>query len=388
MKLSRPTINFSTIDWDFSDRNINNPDYTDYNWNQGSLDLWIVPYNDLIKFMYMDSYAVQDLWSSKHRDDKITNVIHDWNEGKKLSPIVLFRDGYDKLTVVSGNHRFSVFVAWIAKGGCDVGITIPFLINSKENEWIKESFPSSEYIRICKKMNYLPNMDLFKYPYEVPIYREATDEELIDNPKLFFQDCGKIQDGVERTLSTSKDVIKYIVEKNGDNEYENCLDDLLKSFPEYKKWESAFNLSPDSELYAYQNERTSNYDKLDEEIRKHNFYLNDGQRVFRGAFGDIRQKKYSFSTPISTTLYSVVAYSEIIRNVSKDEDRIIFDLIANNSTTNVFYYGSNTGAHSNEKEVLFASGAKIQIIGDYEKIGEIDTHLGKRPLYYVTGIIT
>ena len=62
-------------------------------------------------------------------------------------------------------------------------------------------------------------------------------------------------------------------------------------FPEYKKWESAFDLSPDSELYIYQNERTSDYDKLDEEIRKYNFYLNDGQRVFRGAFGDIHQKE-------------------------------------------------------------------------------------------------
>ena len=237
-------------------------------------------------------------------------------------------------------------------------------------------------------MNYLPNIDLFKHSYDVPIYRDATDEELKKNPELILQHYGKIQCGVQRTLSTSKDVVKYIVEENGDNAYENCLDDLFMSFPEYKKWESAFDLSPDSELYIYQNERTSDYDKLDEEIRKYNFYLNDGQRVFRGAFGDIHQKNYSFSTPISTTLYSVVAYNEIIRNITKDEDRIIFDLVVDKSKTNVFYYGSKTGSHSNEKEVLFASGARIQVIGDYEKIGEIDTYFGKRPLYYATGIIT
>lgn len=71
-----------------------------------------------------------------------------------------------------------------------------------------------------------------------------------------------------------------------------------------------------------------------------------------------------------------------------DEDRIIFDLVVDNSKTNVFYYGSNTGSHSNEREVLFASGAQIQIIGNYEKIGEIDTCLGKRSLYYAVGIIT
>lgn len=381
-------MNFSAINWDCSDRSINNPDYTDYNWVLGSLDLWNIPFNDLIKFMYMDSYAVEDLWTNKHRDDKIANVIQDWNKGKKLSPIVLFRDRYDKLTIVSGNHRFSVFVAWIAEGCFDTNLDIPVLINLKENEWVKENIPSAKYIRNYKEMNYLPKIDLFKHSYNVPIYRDATDEELMKDSNLIFQNCGKIQCGVEKTLYTSKDVVKHIVDKNGDNEYKNCLDDLLMRFPENKKWESAFKLNSNSELSIYQNGRTSNYAKLDKEIKEFNFFLDNGQRVFRGAFGNVHQKHYSFSTPISTTLYSVVAYSEIIRNVSKDEDRIIFDLIANNSTTNVFYYGSNTGAHSNEKEVLFASGAKIQIIGDYEKIGEIDTHLGKRPLYYVTGIIT
>ena len=27
-------------------------------------------------------------------------------------------------------------------------------------------------------MKYLPNIDLFKYSYDVPVYRDATDEEL------------------------------------------------------------------------------------------------------------------------------------------------------------------------------------------------------------------
>lgn len=232
----------------------------------------------------------------------------------------------------------------------------------------------------------LPKIDLFTNPYHIYSYREPTDKEIMDNPQLLYGEG--VKDKIIKTLSTSKDVVKHIVEKMGDNKYENYLLDKLAEDEKFEQWDPLKDFSKGCELDLYQNARSCNFPKLNDEIKSYDCFLEKGQRVFRGCFGDISQKNIIESTPISTTLFPTVAYNEIIRNIKKDEDRIIFDLVVDNSKTNVFYYGSNTGFHSNEKEVLFAFGARIQIIGDYEKIGEIDTHLGKRPLYYAAGIIT
>lgn len=232
----------------------------------------------------------------------------------------------------------------------------------------------------------LPKIDLFENPYHIYSYREPTDEKIMENPQLL---CGEgVEDKIIKTLSTSKDVVKHVVEEMGDNKYENYLLDKLAEDEKFEQWDTLKDFSKGCELDLYQNARSCNFPKLNDEIKSYDCFLEKGQRVFRGCFGDISKKNINECTPISTSLFPTVAYNEILRNTTKDEDRIIFDLVVGKSKTNVFYYGSKTGSHSNEKEALFASGARIQVIGDYEKIGEIDTYLGKRPLYYAAGIIT
>ena len=65
----------------------------------------------------------------------------------------------------------------------------------------------------------LPKIDLFANPYHIYSYREPTDKEIMDNSQLLYGEG--VKDKIIKTLSTSKDVVKHIVEKMGDNKYEN-----------------------------------------------------------------------------------------------------------------------------------------------------------------------
>ncbi len=144
----KPSITFASAVWDESDSSIRNDDYVDYNWSQDTLDLWEVPFQDLKSFMYMNVYDPRKLWSTNHSPEKIEKVILEWNANKAMSPIVLCHDGYDKLTIISGNHRFSVFVAFVNQMGLNP--TIPFLIGSSEKSWIQQNIKSAIYKRTIK----------------------------------------------------------------------------------------------------------------------------------------------------------------------------------------------------------------------------------------------
>lgn len=145
----KPSITFASAVWDESDIGIKNDEYVEFDFSRDSLDLWEVSYNDLIPYLYMEAFDPKKLWTRHHLSEKIEKVINRWNAGGKISPMLLVLNGNgEKLEISSGNHRFSVFVAFVNQMGLNP--TIPFLIGSSEKSWIQQNIKSAIYKRTIK----------------------------------------------------------------------------------------------------------------------------------------------------------------------------------------------------------------------------------------------
>ena len=143
---THPQMNFEQLYWNCDDDAIKNPDYVDYDWNLGDLDLWEDSFLAVYSNVYLSepTYGAHYLWTN-HIDDKIEGVIKSWNKRLCLSPIFCTKVHGRSLNVWSGHHRFSVARAFYEKSGRD--FKIPFLINSKDHSWVEEILPNAIHLK-------------------------------------------------------------------------------------------------------------------------------------------------------------------------------------------------------------------------------------------------
>ena len=129
--------------WDISEQSITNESYVDYEWDD-SLVI-IEGYFSVIFRMICDGeriYAPGRLRRHQaHDQNKINQIIDDWNNGKKLCPILFYLSAHDNdeekgLLVMSGNHRLSVLRAYF--GLVKKDFVFPFLMKKNEAIWLLE----------------------------------------------------------------------------------------------------------------------------------------------------------------------------------------------------------------------------------------------------------
>lgn len=210
---------------------------------------------------------------------------------------------------------------------------------------------------------HLPLINTFIPPYEVWLKRETTLEERLDfiknNQPLLFQ----IKEKLIRSIDNHFEAAEHILNMRVDNALENHINDCLHSSSECQMWKMSMPKETPKALYDYKNSYP-NYDKqkVDEAINALGFCVSEGQKLFHGGlFNDARE--YLTDRPLSASFCPQVALRNAEwRGKAFDRGQIdIFVLKATSPSTHAFFYNLDEQL-GNEKEVLFASGAKLKMI--------------------------
>lgn len=152
--------------WDLTEESIRNGDYVDFDWDNDSLVI-IEGYFSVIYRMISnaeEAFSPEYLWE-KHSPFRINKIIDEWNNNKKLCPILFCLNEKDDLgtglNVVSGNHRLSVLRAYY--GMMKKDFVFPFLMKKEESSWLLEKISvlkkNDVYNMIATIENFFKNPD-------------------------------------------------------------------------------------------------------------------------------------------------------------------------------------------------------------------------------------
>lgn len=216
-----------------------------------------------------------------------------------------------------------------------------------------------------QQITQLPLVNPFDTAYEKWIYRKATLEEVLgSNDKVSLLNRG-IKDRLECTVSNILDCAMVMVQSGYgcDNELECQIDNNLSQNASFKFWLGAMPSKIPKYILEYKNSyRTHNPLFVDKEINNLGFKLSTGQMlVHAGAWNN--EDNFIISRPLSTSLSPQVAILNAIHggkayNMGKI-DVLLLEVV--NPNTNVFVFKTKNLSLGHEKEILFASGARISL---------------------------
>lgn len=212
----------------------------------------------------------------------------------------------------------------------------------------------------------LPIVNTFNPPLEIWSQRNMTEEEM----QIFYQENAyfryTINDKLLAKIDTSYKAAEYIAQVGADNRVENFIDTALSTSINYKLMKQMMPYKTPNELFNYQ-KKYPFYDdyQLNNDIHAINAILSKQQVLFHGGkwINDMQTKLVTIK-PFSTTFSPLVALNEALhKGKAFDANGIdLFVVKVNNPQTPVFVYKNKGTLFGHEKEVLFASGAKLKLI--------------------------
>jgi len=211
----------------------------------------------------------------------------------------------------------------------------------------------------------LPFVDLCPNALEIWSERDMTNEELIKFVEKYGKCQLKTKDKLIEKLDTPLKLAEFSLKHIGDNRIDRFIDDVLEKSKEYKIMKKNMPSKTPKALQDYQ-ESYPNYNKkeVDKEIRKINALLADGQYIFHGGkWFDDKKNELVTTKPFSTTLSPQIAVNEALHNgKAYDNNGIdLFVLKVKNPKTPVFVYKNKETNLGYEKEILFASKARLTL---------------------------
>ncbi|MBZ9783934.1 hypothetical protein K9857_20575 [Pseudomonas sp. REP124] len=213
----------------------------------------------------------------------------------------------------------------------------------------------------------LPLVDLYNPHYEIWATRQASEQERLE----IFERTGvctlEIKDKITKKISSALEAAIHIAEGGlGVGEFTNLLDGRLRKSSSFLLWRIVMPARTPPALTKYK----SAYAKYslcntDFEIHAIGAVLASGQYLFHaGTWPGGDKDEFTTRRPLSATFCPQVALANAIHRYKAFESGKIDILVLRASApkTNVFAYKINRGSHAHEKEVLFACGAKLNII--------------------------
>lgn len=201
-------------------------------------------------------------------------------------------------------------------------------------------------------------------PYEVWTLRDTTLEEqldLVNNHGLKPIEALSVKDKRVQVVATHVDAATRMLRERADIGLENHIDRALDASIEYRDLRAMMPQDEPQALTAYQGEFSKQgWTAADQAIQANGVEIADGQVIFHGGRWASDQPTFITSRPLSTSFCPQVA----LRNAewqgkAYDADRVdLMVLRVKDSKTKGYAY-SREGAHGNEKEVVFASGALL-----------------------------
>jgi len=177
--------------------------------------------------------------------------------------------------------------------------------------------------------------------------------------------CPIIKNKLIEKFDTPLKLAEFALKNIGDNRIDFFIDDVLEKSEEYKMMKKNMPSKTPKDLQDYQ-KSYPNYNKkgVDEEIKKVNACLADGQYIFHGGkWFDDEKNELVTTRPFSTTLSPQIAVNETLHKGKAYNNNGIdlFVLKVKNPKTPVFVYKNKGTKLGHEKEILFASGAKLTL---------------------------
>jgi len=192
-----------------------------------------------------------------------------------------------------------------------------------------------------------------------------TNEEITKFFKKYGHFKLKTKDKLIEKLDTPLKLAEFALKNIGDNRIDCFIDDVLEKSKEYKMMKKNMPSKTPKALQDYQKLYPDyNKEEVDKEIKKVNAFLADGQYIFHGGkWFDDKKNELVITKPFSATLSPQIAVNEALhKGKAYDNDGIdLFVLKVKNPKTPVFVYKNKGTKLGHEKEILFASGAKLTL---------------------------
>ena len=208
-----------------------------------------------------------------------------------------------------------------------------------------------------------PLIDVFDPPFDNDA---ILDARYSNSPNPFFKDIAIKQgeyDGL--VIQDHYEAAKYVSQIGvNSNRISNYIEDQLRA--KFNRSTSNMPSSTPQALKDYQQCYPSySCGEVNTEINRIGCVLSEGQILFHGGYwGDLNAESLITNRPLSTSFCPQVAISNAVhKGKAYDSGRIdLFVLRVTNPRTNVFLFKQrgNVGM-KHEKEVLFASGAKLTL---------------------------
>ncbi len=211
------------------------------------------------------------------------------------------------------------------------------------------------------------NLDLvnvFEHAYETWATRDATLEERMRHSTKTGELLLFIRERLKARVENHLDAAKYILKAVTDNGLENHIENYLRdSF----KFNTILNImpkiTPTSIVNYKESFQANDLEQVSIDINNYGNILHNNQYLFHGGFWSPKKNNLIIiDRPLSTSFCPQVA----LRNAewkgkAYDSGEVhLFVLRVTNPKTKVYIF-SLAGELGNEKEVLFSSGAKLEI---------------------------
>lgn len=206
----------------------------------------------------------------------------------------------------------------------------------------------------------ISKIELFKTPYEIYSYREATQEESMEN----FQ--SRVKDKVIKTINTPLKAAKHMAQVGADNALQNHINDVLDKSVELKNWQNAMPSCTPKSLSDYQ-KNYPNYDleSLEDDIQKYGVLAPDEQYLFHGGkWADESKNIIILDKPFSTSFCPQIAFRNAEhKGKAFDCGSIdLFVLKVKNPKTKAFLFKRKGTRFGHENEVLFNTGLILKLV--------------------------
>lgn len=224
-------------------------------------------------------------------------------------------------------------------------------------------------------------VNVFAKPYQVWSKRDSTLEEasdLVKNKGLSVIEALQVNDKLIEEVSTHTEAAIRMLRERADNGLEFHIDRALDTSAEYRGLRNLMPQGVPDGLSAYQGEFSEqDWAIADEAIKAHGVEAADGQCLFHGGHWAVDSPTITTSRPFSTSFCPQVALRNAEWNgKAYDAGRVDLMVVCVKQPKTKAYVYSREGNHGNEKEVVFASGARLTRVRE--------THITDMPVRKVT----
>ena len=220
----------------------------------------------------------------------------------------------------------------------------------------------------------LPLINMFTA--QQPVHTIFTSHEMV-----MINGCVGYEPSHPRCISSVEGLLRLTVEFYGLNIVESYVNDWLKNDATISLWRKSMPSVVPHELAKYQSGNFNPY-IVDSEIKTIGAVLTPGQVLFHG--GNLPEG--ILPRQLSTTFCPNVAISEALHKGKADAigQVNIYVITVNASNTCVYVYNQSKGKLSHEKEVLFASGAFL----DIEAPKQVGSFADGKPCFMIPATIS